>query len=96
VCDRDLKCENVLLDVDNNVKLTDFGFARPQKPDQLSRTYCGSAAYAAPEVLQGIPYRGTAYDVWSLGVILYIMVGVLGVLCECGVPSCTSELCNVV
>jgi len=71
---RDLKCENVLLDVDNNVKLTDFGFSRPQTADQLSRTYCGSAAYAAPEVLQGIPYHGSAYDVWSLGVILYIMV----------------------
>ena len=71
---RDLKCENVLLDVDNNVKLSDFGFSRPQKPEQLSRTYCGSAAYAAPEVLQGIPYHGSAYDVWSLGVILYIMV----------------------
>ena len=63
-----------MLDVENNVKLSDFGFSRPQKPDQLSRTYCGSAAYAAPEVLQGIPYHGTAYDVWSLGVILYIMV----------------------
>lgn len=74
---RDLKCENVLLDVDNNVKLTDFGFSRTQQADQLSRTYCGSAAYASPEVLQGVPYSGKAYDVWSLGVILYIMVCIL-------------------
>jgi testis-specific serine kinase len=70
---RDLKCENILLDVENNVKLSDFGFSRIQRPDQLSKTYCGSAAYASPEVLQGIPYNGMAYDVWSLGVILYIM-----------------------
>ena len=62
------------MDIYNNVKLSDFGFSRIQTPDQLSRTYCGSAAYASPEVLQGIPYRGTGYDIWSLGVILYIMV----------------------
>jgi len=74
---RDLKCENILLDIYNNVKLSDFGFSRIQTADQLSRTYCGSAAYASPEVLQGIPYHGTAYDIWSLGVILYIMVGSL-------------------
>ena len=72
--DRDLKCENILLDGHNNIKVSDFGFARILKPDDVSRTFCGSAAYAAPEILQGIPYSGFAYDVWSIGVILYIMV----------------------
>ncbi|XP_070579124.1 testis-specific serine/threonine-protein kinase 1-like [Ptychodera flava] len=71
---RDLKCENILLDSQNHIKLTDFGFARHIGKDELSKTYCGSAAYAAPEVLQGIPYAGESYDIWSIGVILYIMV----------------------
>ena len=72
---RDLKCENLLLDVNNNIKISDFGFARRFEHGQLCRTFCGSAAYAAPEILQGIPYEPTGYDVWSIGVILYIMVG---------------------
>lgn len=71
---RDLKCENILLDVKNQVKVSDFGFARRVIDDELSSTFCGSAAYAAPEILQGIPYVGKAYDIWSMGVILYIMV----------------------
>lgn len=70
---RDLKCENVLLSKKNQIKLADFGFARKLGPTELSKTFCGSAAYAAPELLQGIPYLGVIADIWSCGVILYIM-----------------------
>ncbi|XP_038075905.1 testis-specific serine/threonine-protein kinase 1-like [Patiria miniata] len=71
---RDLKCENLLLDAHNNIKITDFGFSRLITKNDLSKTFCGSAAYAAPEILQGRPYQAFLYDVWSMGVILYIMV----------------------
>lgn len=70
---RDLKCENILLSKRNVIKIADFGFARIISPTEKSRTYCGSAAYAAPELLQGMPYEGVIADIWSLGVILYIM-----------------------
>ncbi|KAJ8949601.1 hypothetical protein NQ314_008172 [Rhamnusium bicolor] len=75
---KDLKCENVLLMSNNQVKLGDFGFARYCKNGLgehiLSDTFCGSAAYAAPEILQGVFYDPKMYDIWALGCILYVML----------------------
>lgn len=75
---RDLKCENLLLFKNNKVKIADFGFGRSCVDDQgrkiLSETYCGSAAYAAPEILKGTKYNPKAYDMWSVGVILFIII----------------------
>ncbi|NXU48909.1 TSSK1 kinase, partial [Turnix velox] len=79
---RDLKCENILLDENLNIKLSDFGFSKSLSRDTngkliLSKTFCGSTAYAAPEVLQGIPCDPRMSDIWSMGVILYAMVNAL-------------------
>uniref|UniRef100_A0A673V8Y3 non-specific serine/threonine protein kinase n=1 Tax=Suricata suricatta TaxID=37032 RepID=A0A673V8Y3_SURSU len=79
VVHRDLKLENVLLDESFNIKLSDFGFSKCCLRDDggrltLSKTFCGSAAYAAPEVLEAVPYQPKVCDIWSLGVILYVMV----------------------
>lgn len=53
VVHRDLKCENILLDDRANVKITDFGFSRQFTKSEFCKTFCGSAAYAAYEILKG-------------------------------------------
>nr|XP_009929584.1 PREDICTED: testis-specific serine/threonine-protein kinase 3 [Opisthocomus hoazin] len=75
VAHRDLKCENALLQ-GRTLKLTDFGFAKLLPGDgwELSWTSCGSTAYAAPEVLRGAPHDCRKGDVWSMGVILYVLL----------------------
>ncbi|KAJ3599591.1 hypothetical protein NHX12_033547 [Muraenolepis orangiensis] len=70
---RDLKCENILLAAGNKAKVSDFGFSRYLSPE-LSKTFCGSLAYISPEVFLGAPYDPRKSDIWSLGVMLYIMV----------------------
>lgn len=71
---RDLKAENLLLDLNMNVKIADFGFSNFYSVTQQLATWCGSPPYAAPEVFEGKKYVGPEIDVWSLGVVLYVLV----------------------
>nr|CAH7718221.1 unnamed protein product [Callosobruchus chinensis] len=78
VAHRDIKCENVFLTENNFAKLGDFGFARyctgKNGDDLKSDTFCGSIAYAPPEILRGQLYHPKKYDIWALGVVLYVML----------------------
>ncbi|ORZ04403.1 kinase-like domain-containing protein [Lobosporangium transversale] len=73
---RDLKPENILLDSKGTLKISDFGLATVFKHGGRTRpltTPCGSAPYVAPEVLEE-EYCGDAVDIWSCGIILYVMM----------------------
>ena len=73
VVHRDLKLENILVDDSMNLKIADFGFACYKNIDALT-SYRGTMTYMAPEIKEGKTYKGTQVDLFSLGVILFIIV----------------------
>ncbi|CAG0915317.1 unnamed protein product [Notodromas monacha] len=76
IAHRDLKCENMLITNNWNVRIGDFGFVTKTFDNGervLSKTFCGSLAYAAPELIRGDPYDARQADAWSLGIVLYVM-----------------------
>ena len=75
VCHRDLKLENTLLDGSPapRLKICDFGYSKSALDSQPKSTV-GTPAYIAPEVLQRAAYNGHTADVWSCGVILYVLL----------------------
>lgn len=71
---RDLKIENIMISKTGDIKIIDFGLSNLFDREHLLRTYCGSLYFAAPELLSAHPYIGPEVDVWSFGVVLYVLV----------------------
>jgi MAP/microtubule affinity-regulating kinase len=74
VVHRDLKLENILVNNDKNIKVIDFGFSVVANNVCKLNLFCGTALYVAPEIVNRKSYWGPPVDIWSLGVILYVML----------------------
>lgn len=74
IAHRDIKLDNILIDINSNIKLCDFGIAKKIKKGELMTDQCGTPAYIAPEVFKGNGYEGNISDMWSAGVVLYAML----------------------
>ncbi|KAJ1555040.1 serine/threonine-protein kinase KIN2 [Nowakowskiella sp. JEL0078] len=71
---RDLKIENILIDQSGSIKLIDFGLSNLFSRKNFLSTFCGSLYFAAPELLNAKAYIGPEVDIWSLGIILFVLV----------------------
>jgi serine/threonine protein kinase len=70
----DLKIENILISKTGNIKIIDFGLSNLYSPMSHLSTFCGSLYFAAPELLNAKVYTGPEVDIWSFGIVLYVLV----------------------
>ncbi|KAK7203868.1 kinase-like domain-containing protein [Myxozyma melibiosi] len=73
VVHRDLKIENILISKSGDIKIIDFGLSNLYSPRSLLKTFCGSLYFAAPELLNSKQYIGPEVDIWSFGIVLYVL-----------------------
>ncbi|MEJ1278879.1 hypothetical protein NN561_009803 [Cricetulus griseus] len=71
---RDIKSENILLDSEGHIKLSDFGLGKRLTAGEKVKGFWGTTEYCAPEVFGDTEYEGLPTDIWSLGVVLYLLV----------------------
>ena len=71
---RDIKLDNILIDLHNNIKICDFGVGKNYTNNEKFMEQCGTPAYIAPEILKNEGYEGPPVDIWSSGVVLYAML----------------------
>lgn len=94
VVHRDIKPENLLIDSDDNLKISDFGLAsvfRHHGTEQQQGKWCGTLSYMAPEIYTNQPYQAQPVDVWSCGVVLvYLLTGEV----PWDKPQVTNEHCD--
>ena len=71
---RDIKLENILIDLNNNIKICDFGVGIMINKNSILHDQCGTPVYMAPEIIKNEGYTGFPVDIWSSGIALYIML----------------------
>ena len=72
---RDIKLDNILIDLTNTIKICDFGVSKHfDDKNEIMYDHCGTPAYIAPEIFEHTGYKGPACDIWSAGVTLYYML----------------------
>ena len=72
---RDIKLDNILIDLTNTIKICDFGVSRNITGEEIMHEHCGTPAYIAPEIFENQGYSGFQCDIWSAGVTLYYILG---------------------
>ena len=72
---RDIKLDNILIDLTNTIKICDFGVSKHfEDKNEIMFDHCGTPAYIAPEIFEHTGYKGPPCDIWSAGVTLYYML----------------------